>query len=222
VSNKPISEEQSENLRKKISQGIDTLGLDISEEKIDALLAYLKLFHKWNKTYNLSAVRKPEDMVHRHLLDSLSVVKHIQAERIIDVGTGGGLPGIPLAIIFPDKKFTLLDSNGKKTRFLFQVKTSLKLTNLNIENCRVEAYQPSIKYNAVVSRAFASIKDMLDGCHHLLTRDGVFLAMKGQFPEEELSVLEKHYKVVDSFELTVPGSEGERHLLVIEDTGSTT
>lgn len=222
MSNKPIDEEIITHLRKKLSQGIEVLGLDIGEEKIEALLEYLKLFHKWNKAYNLSSVRKPEEMVHRHLLDSLSVVKHIQGERIIDVGTGGGLPGIPLAIIFPEKKFTLLDSNGKKTRFLFQVKTSLNLTNVSIENCRVEAYEPTVKYQAVISRAFANIKDMLDGCKHLLNRDGVFLAMKGHYPDEELSVLEKHYKVVDSFELAVPGSEGKRHLLVIEDTGSTT
>ena len=213
-----ISEELALRLHKKLSRGIEVLELSISEEKITLLMAYLHLFHKWNLTYNLSSIRNPEEMVHRHLLDSLSVVKYIHGERFIDVGTGGGLPGIPLAILFPEKKFTLLDSNGKKTRFLFHVKTSLNLHNVSIENSRVEAFQPEEKFDGVISRAFASIKDMVDGCHHLLAKDGLFWAMKGQYPEDELSALEKHYKVVDCFPLNVPDSEGERHLLAIKNT----
>ncbi len=215
MSSAKITGENLAGLRKKLIRGIEQLDLNVDDQKIDQLMAYLELFHKWNKTYNLSAVRDPSEMVHRHLLDSLSVVPHIEGERFIDVGTGGGLPGIPLAIIFPEKQFTLLDSAGKKIRFLFQVKTSLDLKNVAVENCRVESFQPTEKFSGVISRAFASIKDMIDGCHHLLEADGRFWAMKGQFPAAELSDVEKHYKVVDSFELTVPDSDGERHLIVL-------
>jgi len=220
MSSAVIMPDQLVYLRKKIVRGIEVLGLDVSDQKLDLLLEYLQLFHKWNRTYNLSAVRNPEEMVHRHLLDSLSVIPHINGKNFIDVGTGGGLPGIPLAIMFPEKSFTLLDSNGKKTRFLFQVKTSLHLDNVTVENQRVEAFQPETKFCAVISRAFASIEDMVKGCHHLLSENGLFYAMKGQFPQDELSVLEKHYKVVDSFALTVPDSDGERHLIVLNNTNN--
>jgi 16S rRNA (guanine527-N7)-methyltransferase len=156
-------------------------------------------------------------MVVRHLLDSLTVVPHVAAAggRIIDVGTGGGLPGVVLAIMFPAKHFTLLDSNGKKTRFLFQVKTALKLDNMQVENCRVEQHQPALPYDAVISRAFASLRDMTGGCAHLLAEGGCFLAMKGHYPEDELSALAKRYKVQSSHPLRVPGDDGERHLLVL-------
>lgn len=196
----------------------------IDQEKQQRLLDYLELFIKWNKTYNLSAVRDPEAMVYRHLLDSISIVPHIQGEHIIDVGTGGGLPGIPLAIIFPEKKITLLDSNGKKMRFLFQVKTALNLSNVDIQNCRVESYKPVELYDIVTSRAFASLKDMTDNCHHLLKPSGHFLAMKGGYPEDELSEMQKRFKVSDCVPLRVPATDqntemalGDRHVLSIVD-----
>ena len=199
-------------------RGAKAIDVNLSEQQIELLLGYLALFAKWNKTYNLSAVRDSKQMVVRHLLDSLTVVPYVQSytkQHVIDVGTGGGLPGIVLAIMFPEKQFTLLDSNGKKTRFLFQVKTQLKLDNVQVENCRVESHQPGQPYSAVISRAFASLKDMVDGCHHLLAEDGLFLAMKGLYPTDELSALEKRYKVSDSHQLHVPGDDGERHLLVL-------
>lgn len=204
--------------RTLLLDGAAQLGVSLSEIQVDKLLEYLALLAKWNKTYNLSAIRDSVQMVGRHLLDSLSVVPCVQAcagERIIDVGTGGGLPGIVLAIVFPERHLTLLDSNGKKTRFLFQVKTQLQLDNVQIENRRVEEYQPDLRYSAVISRAFASLQDMTDGCEHLLTDGGLFLAMKGVYPTDELSGLEKRYKVSDSHQLQVPGEEGERHLLVL-------
>jgi 16S rRNA (guanine527-N7)-methyltransferase len=179
------------------------------------MLAYIELFHKWNQAYNLSAIRDIESQVDRHLLDSLSVAPYIDAEQLIDVGTGGGLPGIPLAILYPHKRFTLLDSNGKKARFLFQVKTQLRLDNVQIQNCRVEAFRPQQRFDAVISRAFASLKDMTDGCRHLLSDNGVFYAMKGIYPTDELSALEKNYKVSQSYPLQIPREEGERHLLVL-------
>src|SRR5690606_30133457 len=158
-------------------------------------------------------------MIPRHLLDSLSVVPYVKntsAENIIDVGTGGGLPGIPLAIMFPEKKITLLDSNGKKTRFLFHIKTLLNLTNVSVENRRVEAFIPTQKFNIVISRAFASLQDMTDGCAHLLAADGVFMAMKGIYPADELEPLAGKIDLLQTYPLAVPDNDGERHLLILK------
>lgn len=202
-------------LRQQLLSGISKLGIELDEPKIAALIAYLQLFDKWNRSYNLSAIRDINQMVSRHLLDSLAILPHVRGKRLIDVGTGGGLPGIPLAICLPDSEVHLLDSNGKKTRFLFQVKTELKLDNVQVHHGRVEAYQPEVKYDAVVSRAFASLQDMTDGCEHLLNSHGRFWAMKGIYPTDELKPLAKHYKVANSHELMVPGESGERHLLEI-------
>ncbi len=202
-------------LKKRLVSGAAKMGVALSDLQAAQLLDYIQLFHKWNKTYNLSAIRDIESQVDRHLLDSLSVVPYIEADHMIDVGTGGGLPGIPLAIMFPQKNFTLLDSAGKKTRFLFQVKTQLKLDNVQVENRRVESFQPERLFDAVISRAFASLKDMTDGCQHLLADGGVFYAMKGIYPTDELSEVEKNYKVSDSYPLQIPREDGERHLLVL-------
>lgn len=199
----------------RLLSGAAAMGVTLSEEQAVKMIGYLELFHKWNQAYNLSAIRDLEAQLDRHLLDSLSVAPYIDADKVIDVGTGGGLPGIPLAILFPQKRFTLLDSNGKKTRFLFQVKTQLQLDNVEVQNRRVEAFQPEQRFDAVISRAFASLKDMTDGCRHLLNDNGVFYAMKGLYPTDELSALEKNYKVSQSYPLQVPREEGERHLLVL-------
>ena len=142
--------------------------------------------------------------------------KH-STENVIDVGTGGGLPGIPLAIMFPEKKFTLLDSAGKKTRFLFHVKTLLKLENVSVENRRVEEFQPAQKFNAVISRAFASLQDMIEGCTHLLENKGVFLAMKGIYPQDELAPIADKIELLESIKLDVAETDGERHLLVLQN-----
>jgi 16S rRNA (guanine527-N7)-methyltransferase len=199
----------------RLREGAAAMGVALTENQAVQMLAYIELFHKWNQAYNLSAIRDIESQVDRHLLDSLSVAPYIDAEQLIDVGTGGGLPGIPLAILYPHKRFTLLDSNGKKARFLFQVKTQLRLDNVQIQNCRVEAFRPQQRFDAVISRAFASLKDMTDGCRHLLSDNGVFYAMKGIYPTDELSALEKNYKVSQSYPLQIPREEGERHLLVL-------
>ncbi len=191
----------------------------LSQSLADTLLDYLNLFGKWNKIYNLSAIRDPEQMLYKHLVDSLSILPYFQAlsgTRFIDVGTGGGLPGIPLAILFPEKHFTLLDSAGKKTRFLFQVKQSLKLGNIQVENRRAETFEPKELYDGVLSRAFASLNDMVNCTHHLLSDKGGFLAMKGIFPTDELRELAKHYIVHGCYPLDVPGLEGERHLIFIK------
>jgi len=198
-----------------LEAGMQNMGVDYTSLQRDQLLAYLKLLISWNKAYNLTAIRDPAQMIALHLLDSLTVLPHVTGEHLIDVGTGAGLPGIPLAIMYPDKQFTLLDSNGKKTRFLFQVRCHLGLTNVTEIQSRVEQHQPRKCYDAVLSRAFTSIADMVDKCHHLLAAQGVFLAMKGKFPQSELSEVAKDYKVETSHTLQVPGVEGERHLIVI-------
>ncbi len=208
-------------LREILVQGANTMNVALTEPQISNLLNYIREFDKWNKAYNLSAIRDIRQMVARHLLDSLSVVPYFLASKhstknIIDVGTGGGLPGIPLAIMFPEKKFTLLDSAGKKTRFLFHEKTLLKLENVIVENRRVEEFQPTQKFNAVISRAFASLQDMTDGCTHLLENDGVFLAMKGIYPQDELAHIANKIELLESIKLNVAETDGERHLLVLQ------
>lgn len=209
-------------LRNQLIRGATEMSVKLSEGQIEKLLAYVREFEKWNKAYNLSAVRDIRQMVARHLLDSLSVVpwftanKKFSAARVIDVGTGGGLPGIPLAILFPEQQFTLLDSNGKKTRFLFHVKTLLGLTNVTVENRRVEEFKPEQKFDVVISRAFASLQDMTDGCTHLLAETGIFLAMKGLFPQDELAPIADKIALIESVKLLVAETDGERHLLVLQ------
>lgn len=215
-----ITEETNSNdLRQQLMAGAAEMKIMMSDHQVQLLLTYLSEFNKWNKAYNLSAVRDVREMIHRHLLDSLSVVPWINSkamENIIDVGTGGGLPGIPLAILFPNKGWTLLDSNGKKTRFLFHIKTLLGLANVTVENRRVEAFFPEQKFQAVISRAFASLSDMTQGCAHLLAQDGLFMAMKGQYPEEEIKVIADRYRVLETIKLQVAATQGERHLLILQ------
>lgn len=204
-------------LQNQIINGAKALAIELSSAQVTDLYAYLELLVKWNKAYNLTAIREPERMVNLHLLDSLAVHSHIQkAKQIIDVGTGPGLPGIVLAIMNPSKTFTLLDSNGKKTRFLFQAKIALNLSNVVIVNDRVEEFKPDQLFDIVTSRAFASLSDMTKWCAHLLAKDGIFLAMKGQYPEDEIAAIAKQYDLIKSEPLTIAGVEGERHLLTIQ------
>ena len=198
-----------------LEAGMQQMEVEYSSEQRDMLLAYLQLLMTWNKAYNLTAIRDPGEMIRLHLLDSLAVLPHISGKRLIDVGTGAGLPGIPLAIMCPERDFTLLDSNGKKTRFLFQARCDLGLSNLKEINSRVENHRPEVPYDAVLSRAFTSVADMVKKCSHLLSPEGLFLAMKGKFPQSELSEVGKDYKVNASHTLQVPGVDGERHLIVI-------
>jgi 16S rRNA (guanine527-N7)-methyltransferase len=211
-------------------KGAAEMGVELTPLQLEQLMHYITEFEKWNKAYNLSAVRELEQMIGRHLLDSLSVVPWLKEkielkeklgqtpkfESIIDVGTGGGLPGIPLSIMFPQIHWTLLDSNGKKMRFLFHIKTLLKLDNVSVENRRVETFQPDKKFDAVISRAFASLQDMTEGCSHLLKPEGIFLAMKGLFPQDEIEPIKNKIDVLETIKLKVAATEGERHLLVLQ------
>ena len=205
-----------EMLSQQIAKGAKALDIALTETQLALLGDYLQLMIKWNKAYNLTAIREPAQMVSLHIVDSLAVYPYLKdAASVIDVGTGGGLPGVVLAIMNPQQSITLLDSNGKKTRFLTQVKAELKLANLTVINSRVEAYQPAQLFDVIVSRAFASLADMVHWCAHLRSPAGCFMAMKGQYPATEIAAIQSQYKVVHSYPLSVPGVEGERHLLHI-------
>lgn len=198
-----------------LDQYLPKLPLTITATAKQQWLNYLELLEKWNKAYNLTAVRNVDAMIPKHLLDSLVIAPYLFGQRILDVGTGAGLPGIPLAIMFPDKEFVLMDSNGKKTRFLIQAKQSLALTNINIVHSRAEAYSDAQGFDSIVSRAFAAINDMLRLTRHLLAPGGQFLAMKGIYPEEELQQIPESYRVIACHPLAVPGLPAERHLVCI-------
>ncbi len=199
--------------RGSLTEACRQLGLTPDDGQLDALCGYLALLEKWNRTYNLTAVRDPVDMVSKHLLDSMAIAPLMTGRRLIDVGTGAGLPGIPLAIIFPEREFHLLDSNGKKTRFLFQVKTALGLDNITVHCARVESFRDPIPFDAVLSRAFASLADMVAGCRHLLTPEGQFLAMKGVYPQAELDLIANTCDIVAVEPIAVPGLSEARHLV---------
>jgi 16S rRNA (guanine527-N7)-methyltransferase len=211
------SEQQqlSEKLKYQLQTGLSGLGLDLSNAQQNKLVHYLILLNKWNKAYNLSGIKDIEQMLSYHLLDSLAIIPHIEGNIILDVGTGAGLPGIPLAIFYPDKKFLLLDSNGKKTRFLFQVKTELGLENIEVFHNRVETFQSSEQIDIVLCRAYATLDKIVKQCGHLLKNDSKILAMKGQYPDKEIADLPKSYKFSKTIELSVPGVEGYRHLIEI-------
>lgn len=198
-----------------LENGIGELGLAVSELQRELLLEYIQLLLKWNKVYNLTAVRDPAEMVIRHLLDSLAIAPWCTGQRLIDVGTGAGLPGVPLAILHPEKEIHLLDSNSKKTRFLFQVKTALGLDNISVHHARVESFTPNQRYDAVLSRAFASLLDMVTGCGHLLCESGQFIAMKGGLCESELASVEALDLLTSVHELNVPGLAEQRHLVIL-------
>jgi 16S rRNA (guanine527-N7)-methyltransferase len=201
--------------RRSLATGCARLELQLSERQLDALCQYLDLLAKWNRAYNLTAVRDPAEMVYKHLLDSLAIAPMVVGERLIDVGTGAGLPGIPLAILYPGRQFELLDSNSKKTRFLFQVKTALGLDNMAVQHARVERFRPPLLFDAVLSRAFASLEAMVAGCSHLLKPGGRFLAMKGLYPGEELAAIGRACDILSVTAVEVPGLAEQRHLVAM-------
>ena len=204
----------------QLARGIDALGITVSQDQLAALERYLALVNKWNKVYNLTAIRDPSTQVSHHLLDSLSLVPHVAElsnQPMLDVGTGAGLPGLPLSLFFPDRPFTLLDSNGKKTRFLTQAKIDLGLRNVQVMNKRIESWQPEQSFPLLVSRAFASLADFVDGCRHLWQPGGLMLAMKGKCPDDEIAALPDAVSVQEIRPLEVPGLNEARHLVILQN-----
>ncbi|EOM1365753.1 TPA: 16S rRNA (guanine(527)-N(7))-methyltransferase RsmG [Klebsiella pneumoniae] len=204
----------------KLSRLLDEAGISLTDHQKNQLVAYVGLLDKWNKAYNLTSVRDPNEMLVRHILDSIIVAPYLQGSRFIDVGTGPGLPGIPLAIVCPESHFTLLDSLGKRVRFLRQVQHELKLDNVTPVQSRVEAFPAEPPFDGVISRAFASLNDMVIWCHHLPAANGHFYALKGLAQKEEMESLPEGYDIVEVIELHVPRLEGERHLVVIKPKSS--
>ncbi|WP_417439876.1 16S rRNA (guanine(527)-N(7))-methyltransferase RsmG [Idiomarina abyssalis] len=202
-------------MKEQLKELLEQAQLTLSESQIDQQLALVGLLDKWNKAYNLTSVRNPKDMLTRHIMDSLAVRQYLQGQRFIDVGTGPGLPGLPLAIAEPDKEFVLLDSLGKRIRFIRQVCHELKLTNVTPVQARVEDYQDEKKFDGVISRAFASLNDMLSWCEHLPSDKGRFYALKGLYPQQELDELSANYKTESIEQINVPGIDASRHIVII-------
>ena len=204
----------AERLVDQMTRGLKAL--DIQVALAEPLTDYVTLLYKWNKPYNLTAVRRPEDMVIKHVLDSVTLVPYLSScKRLCDVGTGAGLPGIPLALCFPDKEFVLLDSNGKKTRFLYQVRQQLRLDNVSIVEGRAETYQPDQGFDVVMSRAFADLNRMCHLTAHLLDTEGVWLAMKSQTVDTEIADLHTSVEISEQIDLVVPGLDELRQLVVL-------
>ncbi len=196
-----------------LRSGAAELGLALDEHTQTQLLAYVELLFKWNKIYNLTAIRDKREMVSHHLLDSLAVVPHLWPGRWLDVGSGGGMPGLVLAIVKPDWQFTLLDSNTKKTGFVQQAVIELGLKNVSVHSGRVEEWHPEYKFDGIISRAFAELGDFLAVSRHLISPNGRWAAMKGQ-PEPELTGITKDFEIENIVSLKVPGIEAARSLVI--------
>jgi len=201
-------------LERLLNEGLAALGLSADEAQRAQLLQFVQLLDKWNRVYNLTAIWSPQDRVRLHLLDSLALLPHLNGERILDVGTGAGLPGIPLAILAREKRFTLLDSNAKKTRFVQQAVIELGLANVTVVHARIEDFHTDERYDAILSRAFASLAEIVSKTRRLLATGGVLLAQKGKLPSHEIGMLAG--VAVEAFPLTVPGIDAERHLVQIK------
>jgi 16S rRNA (guanine527-N7)-methyltransferase len=199
----------------KLSALLKAANISLTDRQKEQLTGYVELLHKWNKAYNLTSVRDPQQMLVRHIMDSIVVEPYLEGSRFIDVGTGPGLPGVPLAIVRPEAHFTLLDSLGKRIRFLKQVQHELKLENIDPVQSRVEVFPAEPPFDGVISRAFASLNDMLSWCHHLPGEKGRFYALKGVVPQDEIDALPAGFTHHKTVKLLVPELEGERHLVVI-------
>ncbi|AMM82486.1 MULTISPECIES: 16S rRNA (guanine(527)-N(7))-methyltransferase RsmG [Pasteurella] len=208
------------NLEQQLSQKLEILlkqtALSITDQQKEQLIKLVLLLNKWNKAYNLTSVRDPMEMLVKHILDSVVVSPHLQGKHFIDVGTGPGLPGLPLAIVNPNKHFVLLDSLGKRISFIRNAIRELGLDNVETVLSRVEEYHPEQPFDGVLSRAFASLKDMTDWCQHLPKQDGYFYALKGLYHQEEVEELSEKFTIQQVIRLQVPELIGERHLVIVK------
>ena len=197
-----------------LAGGLNGLGLLLPGEATGKLLAYVELLVKWNRTYNLTAIREPERMVSHHLIDSLAVLPHLPEGSLLDVGSGGGLPGIPIAIAQPQRRVTLNDSNHKKGAFMQQAAIELGLANVDVHIGRVEAWRPGVLFDGAISRAFAELADFIAACRHLVRPGGFFAAMKGLHPHEEIAKVPQGMSCDSVIRLGVPLAVGDRHLVL--------
>ena len=200
----------------ELAAGIEALGLAVPPSRQKLLLDYVGLIAKWNAVYNLSAIRSEPEMVSHHVLDALSIVPYLPAGRFLDVGSGAGLPGIPVAVADADRPVTLLDSSQKKAAFLQQAAIELGLANVTVRSARVEAWRPEERFDVIASRAFAGLDQFIARARHLLADGGVFVAMKGVDPQPEIAQLPGEYQVRSVERLAVPGVNAERHLVLVE------
>lgn len=200
----------------RLALGAAALGLDLDAGQRDRLDRYLALLEKWNRVYNLTAIRERERMVTHHLLDSLAIAAYVRGLRVLDVGSGAGLPGIVLAIARPELRLTLLDANRKKAAFMQQAIAELALPNAEVVVARVEAWDTALRYDTIVSRAFAELADLVTGAVRLLAPGGVIAAMKGVHPHAEIERLPDGVRVARVIRLEVPGLDAERHLVLVE------
>jgi 16S rRNA (guanine527-N7)-methyltransferase len=204
-------------LNNQLEKLINETDLQVTDEQKELLVKYVELLDKWNRVYNLTSIRNPSDMLVKHIMDSLMVGSVLKGENFIDVGTGPGLPGIPLAILYPEKNFVLLDSLGKRITFLRQVVYLLKLENVTPVQERVEKYEGEKPFDGILSRAFSSLNDMVTWCQHLITsEEGRFIALKGQYPQDEIEALPENITFVESHEIKVPQLDAERHVIVLK------
>lgn len=210
----------SENLMQRsletlLSIGLEQMDLTLSVETQTKLLEFISLLEKWNRIYNLTAVRDPQQMLTHHILDSLAIRPYISGPRVLDIGSGAGLPGIPLAMTRPDLEFVLLDANAKKTRFMIQAIGTLGLNNIEVVHARVEKYRPERKFDTLIARAFAGMAEILAATAHLGNPHSEFLAMKGVYPQSELDLLPSNFTVTEIHKLHIPGLDAKRHLVCI-------
>jgi 16S rRNA (guanine527-N7)-methyltransferase len=201
--------------RERLDAGLAAMALSPSDAQRKGLIAYLALLARWNQAYNLTAVRDPLEMVGRHLLDSLSVGSYLFGDSVLDLGSGAGLPGIPLALLYPERRFWLLDGNGKKIRFVRQAVMELRLTNCEAIHARMESYRPGRKFATIVARAVASVSELKALGEPLLDRPGRLLLMKGRLPEDEMEHLIPCPDALRIHRLEVPFVVGERHLIEV-------
>ena len=203
-----------------LEEGIDALGLEQCEGCEDLLMEYVTELMNWNRVYNLTSVRKPGDIITRHILDSLSIIPYLQGDRILDIGTGAGLPGIPLAITCPEREFVLMDSSSKKLRFVQQTLGILELDNVTLENVRVEDYKPDRLFDTIICRAFSDLHDFHGHTARLCSEAGTLLAMKGVYPMTEIECMQDKAVIRDVITLKVPGLDAERHLVTMHAAAS--
>lgn len=199
----------------ELNRGAQQMKFELTQDQAAILVNYLALLCKWNKAFNLTAIRNEREMVSRQLLDSLSILPFIQGDTVLDIGTGPGLPGIPLSVLLPNKRFTLLDSNGKKTRFVRQCLTELGLPNIEVINERVESLQIDEGYHTITSRAFSSLPDFVAVAAGLVHKNGRMVAMKGTLPKQEMVQLNQQGYVTEGHALQVPGTAGQRHVVTV-------